>query len=411
MHLIREISLGLRRNPVRNILIFLTMCLGYSSVLITIATVEGGRSSIQNDLESLGLDCIACLNPVQVGWLRLGEKKGKRVDHEAGVVLRERLGADVRAVIPFKMELAGLTDLFRAKRSPTFMVTTHEFGGVLASGMLAGRFLDENDSIEMDPTPVAVDEALAREWNEDPKSLVGEVFTTRRAGKPLRVRVVGVLRDPISLRRQLESFDSQGMARSISSRRLEFKNIYLPMADEAPSGIIVQVKDVDAVERIADEVEAILAEMDMQPFLHVQKTWAEFLIDMVNRFSRLAHFFWIVNLLVVLLLNSTIATLAIEERYPEIAIRRVEGASLRQVLLPLVGEGVVLAIPALPLGLVLALVVQHTWIAPILHWEPKLDALAVIGTALTVLVLGAASNFVPARRVARLSPARVLANR
>lgn len=412
---IREILLGVRRNPVRAFLVFLTFAIGYASVLVTIGTVEGGRRSIQGDLRNLGVDCIACLNPVRVGWMQIGEKKGRRLDRETTDALRDELGSTVRAVIPFKMELAGVLDLFRARRSPTYMVTTPEFGGVLAGGMLAGRFLESGDQFG-DVTPVVVDEALARELlgkeeGTDPAGMVGQEFDTKRGEKTFRARVVGVMRDPISLRRQLEMFDSSAMARSISARRLEFKNIYLPMEKEEPSGVIVQVHDLDEVEATLERVRSWLEARDVQPFYHVQKQWAEFLIEMVDRFSSLSHFFWIVNLLVVLLLNSTISTLALEERYSEIALRRVEGATLRDVTLPVVAEGVLLAVPALPVGYGIAQGILRWFAEPSLLWPAILPNAAVAGTGGLILLLGALTNFVPARRIARLSPARVLAER
>lgn len=409
--LLRDVLLALARQRVRSALVLTTFAIGFASVLMTIAVVEGGRRAISKDLRNLGVDCIACLNPLQVGWVEIGETRGRKLDREDVAALRHELGDTARAVIPFKMELAGVLDLFRAKRSPTYMVTTPEFGNVLAGGMLAGRFLQDGDRFGSDVTPVVLDEAFARELDDEPARMVGQQFETSRGGKKFTARVVGVMRDPISLRQQLGMFDSQAMARSISARRLEFKNIYLPMADEDPSGVIVQAPAVDAVDELAERTRAILTARGVDPFFHIQKRWAEFLIDMVDRFSSLANFFWVVNLLVVLLLNSTIATLAIEERYPEIAVRRVEGATRSAVILPIVVEGCLLALLALPMGYGLAVGLLQSLVEPVLLWKSELPGVALWGTGLLVVFLGALTNFVPARRIAKLSPARVLAER
>lgn len=409
--LLQDVVLALTRQRVRSLLILATFATGFASVLMTIAVVEGGRRAISKDLRSLGIDCVVCLNPLQVGWVKIGDGSGRKLDREDVASLRAELGSAVRAVIPFKMELAGVLELFRAKRSPTYMITTPQFANVLAGGMLAGRFLEDGDRTTDGITPVVLDEAFARELDTNPERMVGQEFDAARGGVKFRARVVGVMRDPISLRQQLGMFDSQAMARSISARRLEFKNIYLHLTDEAPSGVIVQAPGVDAVDSIADRTREFLKTRGVEPFFHVQKHWAEFLIEMVDRFSSLANFFWIVNLFVMLLLNSTIATLAIEERYPEIAIRRVEGATRAAVVLPLVAEGTLLALLALPLGYVLATWLLHALVEPALSWKSHLPAVALWGTGVLVAALGALTNLIPARRIAKLAPARVLAER
>ncbi len=75
---------GLLRNPLRACLVLLTLALGYASVLVTVAAVEGGRRALRHDLESLATDVIACLSPGRLGPLSIGgaergpAKAGKR---------------------------------------------------------------------------------------------------------------------------------------------------------------------------------------------------------------------------------------------------------------------------------------------------------------------------------------------
>ncbi|MEM7167724.1 MAG: ABC transporter permease [Planctomycetota bacterium] len=409
MATLQEIWKGVRRNRVRSVLIFTTFAVGFASVLVTIGSVEGGRRSIRSDLEKLGLDMIVCLNPVRLGPLGAGEdRRGKRIDQSTVALLRERLGEQALAVIPFKMELASFAQLMRA---PTLLVTTPDFAGVFRDGILAGRFLNDDDVFTPKSSPVVLDEALARKLSDDPTAMVGKTFRAKRGGKSFEAHVVGVMRDPISLRKQLETFDSAASARSISSRRLEFKNIYVPMdeVEERPSGVIVRAPSVPAVDDLAPVMRDVLAEQEIEPWLHVQKDWAGWLIDMVDRFTWIAHFFWVVNLLVVLILNSTITTLAVEERYPEIAIRRVEGASVARVVWPLVGEGMFLALCSLPVGWALSELLFVTLVTPTLLWDPLISPFALCGTGLLLVLVGAGTTLLPVRRVAKLSPAGVLA--
>ena len=177
----------------------------------------------------------------------------------------------MKAVIPFKVELGAVRSLFR---SPTIMATTHEYVGIFRNGLLGGRFLLPEERFGEGTTSVVLDEALAREQSDEPLTLLGTEFDGVRNGKKFRGKVVGVLRDPISLRKHLGVFDSQASARTLQARRLEFRNIYLPIdaAQEDPSGIVLQAHSVDEVDQVADRAYDVLSAEGVEPWLHVQKT-------------------------------------------------------------------------------------------------------------------------------------------
>ena len=323
---------GILRHPGRTFLLVTTYSIGFASVLAAVATIEGGRKSIREDAISLGVDVVAVLNPIQVGPVSLlgpAEPNSKLVDLPAIHAIEEELADSVRAIIPLRMELA-LVRHGEIHSTTAMMATEPAFEQVLRAGIFAGRFFEEGDRISLDPdipTPVALDEALAAELSPgDPMALVDQEMTVFRAGKLQKVRVIGVFRDPISLRKHMTAFDGQAKARDVTARRLEFKNIYFPWDDSLePSGVIVQVLDEADVETVVPRVKAILSAREIEPFYHVQKTWVEFVIEIVDRFSSLSHFIWIVDLLMVVVLTATISLLSISERYPEVALRRAEG--------------------------------------------------------------------------------------
>ncbi len=80
--------------------------------------------------------------------------------------------------------------------------------------------------------------------------MVGEELDAMRVGQPFKARVVGVMKDPISLRRHLDAFDANKRARNITARRLEFKNLYVLFDAERdkPSGVLVQVESIDDID-------------------------------------------------------------------------------------------------------------------------------------------------------------------
>jgi hypothetical protein len=318
-------------------------------------------------------------------------------------------------VIPLRLEL-GLVASAERTVATTLMATTPRFGGVLRSGLVAGRFLGAEDRFPGAGeagvvAPVVIDEALARLLSpEDPAERVGTELSLTRAGRVVPARVVGVMRDPISLRKHLDAFDGQAAARTVVAKRLEFRNVYLPWRaeEDPPSGVLVQLHDPAEADLAIPRLEAFFSARGMQPYIYAQRTWADFVIGIVDRFSSLSHFIWVVDLLVVVILTATISLLSVDERTAEVALRRTEGATRAQVVLPLVIEATLLALLSMPIGYGLGRAVLEIGIRPVLDWPPYLPPLAVWGTPAAVLVAAWLAHLLPARRIARLQPAAVL---
>lgn len=414
--ILREALRAIGRNPLRAALVLATLALGYASVLVTVATVEGGRQALRHDLETLATDVVACLSPGRIGPLsRVGSLSKNRLDVAAVNELRVALGDEAVAVIPFRMELGGWRQFGAAfvglARAPAYMVTTSEFAGVLKDPLVAGRFLAPDEHFGPECS-VVLDEALARQMDPDPRALVGRTLDLQRSGEPFRGTVVGVLRDPISLRRQMDTFESSlSLARSVTSRRLEFKNVYLPFDEtrDEPSGALIRVRDVERTTPLVDRMLTILKARGIEPWVHVQRDWARDLIEMVDRFSLLAQFFWMADLFVVLILGATIATLAMQQRAIEFAVRRVEGAALHAVVLPVAIEAAILGLIAVPTGALLAWALFDRWVEPVLRWPPVVPTPLAIATATALVAVAVLSYAWPAARVARRAPAVVLA--
>jgi putative ABC transport system permease protein len=125
----------------------------------------------------------------------------------------------------------------------------------------------------------------------------------------------------------------------------------------------------------------------------------------------LGHFVWILDLLVVLILTGTISLLAIDESIQEVALRRAEGATVFQVVMPVLLEGAWLSLAAMGPGIVLGMKILEYGIEPILGWPSWLPPTMIGGTCLALLVTALLGSMLPAWRVARLDPAMVLGGR
>ncbi len=116
----------------------------------------------------------------------------------------------------------GLTTYQGISWRHTMVSTTPGFESVLRSGILAGRFLNDEDrwpeSSEL-PVPTAIDEALALKFFYRAEDALGQRFRSIRKGKAFDCEIIGVVKDPLLLRQHMSSFDATSRARSIPARR------------------------------------------------------------------------------------------------------------------------------------------------------------------------------------------------
>jgi len=406
---------AIARHPMRAVLVSSTFAIGFASVLSIIATIEGGQRAIKHDLDALGTDLIACLNPIRVGpFPEIGEVEEGLRAIEAGDVraLAEMLGSEVDGVIPLSVDLV-VTRRGGVAMTHTVLATEPAFGEVVRSGMLAGRFLEADDftrSNSSEVVPAAIDEALARRFTDEPAKMVGERISTVRGGKAMEVEIIGVLNDPITLRKHLQLLDGTSKARTIAARRLEFLNLYLPFRPEVDrcAGVLVDARDSSDVEALVPRLKSFFSARAVGPYYHIQKLWVGQVLSMADRLGKVGHFLWIVDLLVVLVLVASISLLAVDESFAEVALRRAEGATVPEVVAPVLLEGIFLALAGLLPGWLLSVVILREGVQPVLVWEPYLPPLAIWGTPLLLVVTAFLAYLVPARRVARLQPAVVL---
>lgn len=427
-----DIWRGIGMRPVRSILQWLTFACGFALVLLVVGGLGGGRAQVRDTLYNLGVDVIAMFNPLEVKvshlpqaqnvpgvsrlpMVRLGSAGERRLDREAFFELRETFGSEVRQVLPFGIEMT--TARFRSKAMNTTLMTTGPgFTQILRTGILSGRFLDESDRyVSGEVNPVALDEALARSLNEeDPGALVGERIEFTRDGETQAGVVVGVVTDPIVLRQHLSVLDSQASARALPLRRLEFTNLYLPFREQEDElqGVMVQALEAAQIDPLRDSLGEFFDARGIDPYYHVMKRWVDEVLAVVDRASALMHFFWILSLAVLVVISATIAVLAVEERYTEIAICRVEGAPVSRVVTALLGEGVVLSLASLPLGWLIANGLWYGWpavgiegLGAMLDLQPVLPWPTLVGVASLLILTGALAYVLPAYRVAHLPPA------
>jgi putative ABC transport system permease protein len=93
----------------------------------------------------------------------------------------------------------------------------------------------------------------------------------------------------------------------------------------------------------------------------------------------------------------------VTERTREIGIRIALGAVPRQVIVPVIREGVTLAVTGIAIGLAGAFAVART-LSAFLFGVGASDPLTFSGVALLMLLVAVAASYIPSRRALRIDP-------
>jgi ABC-type antimicrobial peptide transport system permease subunit len=306
----------------------------------------------------------------------------------------------------------------------------------------AGEYLTATDVREK--RRVCVLEAAAAEKLFPKRSPINETVTARCGGDLLTLRVIGVMqkRDPEQLATDEHGFRREDVsdAKGAKYRVRWLKNmvgkikfmlgirtedtgwkrseicLHVPLSllqreNEALDWLIVKT-DPLRVMPCAGLIQNTLVARNKEPVVLYNLFLPILLSDQLKVKDDLTTALFFLCLLMGGIVIANIMLMAVMERSREIAIRRVEGATRRDIIGQFLTEGIVLcttgAVLGVPLGLGLAYVVSL--------FEPA--AIATVGiplaeTAIAVacaILLGTVAAIAPAKRAASLDPVVILQN-
>ena len=294
------------------------------------------------------------------------------------------------------IEIPGAPPAPERERMTNINVLTPGWFKTMGTRLLAGRDFTERD-VAAGPPVAIVNEAFARKY------FAGET--------PLGRRIVlrsGPSREPIE--REVVGYAEDAVYRSLREPVPPTMYLPLPQQTDGPSSMSVSI-------RAAGGSPALLTKSAADALTGVNKDVAitfRLLTEQVNAsmiqervVAMLSGFFGGLALLLAGLGLYGVTSYAVSRRRTEIGIRMALGAApggvvrmvLRRVAM-LVGVGVLVGAGVS--------VWASRFVATLLYGLEPRDPLTLVGAALVLSLIGALAGWIPARRAARIDPARVL---
>ncbi|HKQ07298.1 MAG TPA: ABC transporter permease [Blastocatellia bacterium] len=267
-----------------------------------------------------------------------------------------------------------------------FRTVTPDYFRAIGVRLIKGRTFNESDKLDS-PAVVLINETMAKQYFADDEPIGKQI--TALTGQPSQV--VGVVSD----------------ARQWGLELPAAAEIYFPYAQVAISSeasLVVRATGdpatlSDAVRTAVREVNAdapVLRLKTMSEVLELATAQQRFTMALMAVFAGIALVMAVIGLYGVM-------SYSVTQRTHEIGIRMALGASRRDVMRLVVGQGLALALFGVGTGLVAAFAVTRL-LATLLFGVSATDPLTFAVIALILLGVALGACFVPARRATRVDP-------
>jgi putative ABC transport system permease protein len=269
---------------------------------------------------------------------------------------------------------------------------------VMGIRLVRGRLFDEHDT-QNSPLVAVIDEEFAREHfpGEDP---IGKYLAGNPAEGVPHTEIVGVVAHV-----KHYGLDAPGPVQAERYTPLyQLPDKVMPMAGVHVS-LLVRSAGTDPA-AMTDAVRRAVHEVDPNQPVYGVETMEQVLSDSVasQRLSMtLLSLFGAVAMILAAVGIYGVMSYAVVQRTHEIGIRMALGARGRDVLRMVVGQGMVLALAGVGLGLAGAFALSRV-VKSLLFGVTATDPLTFVGVPLVLLLVALLSTFIPARRATKVDP-------
>src|SRR5262245_31388496 len=270
---------------------------------------------------------------------------------------------------------------------------TPDYFRVVGIRLLQGRTFTWTDD-ENSPEVAIVSEGMARRYWPGEDAIGKRVSIDVRDGQPIWRQIVGVVND----------VKHDGLTAPPRP------HIYVPTMQLTYPGAILAVRAKGDPAALANTIRREVAALDRnQPLIGVEtmeKVISDSVADRRFQMTLLAIFAAVALILAATGVYSVMAT-AVARRTHEVGIRLALGATARDVLKLVVGQGMKLALVGVGLGLAAAFGLTRL-MKGLLFGVSALDPLTFVAVALLLAVVALVACYLPARRAMRVDPLTAL---
>lgn len=266
-----------------------------------------------------------------------------------------------------------------------FIAISPDYMGAMGIPLLRGRLLSESDS-KTSPSVILINETMARKHWPNEEAVGKQV----KVG-PFMRDIAGVVSD----------VKQDGL--NVPSREQIYASIY--QVPSPASKILVVRSSTEPRNLIGAVRKEVLAVDHDQPITNI-RTMEEVFADSISKprlYMILLSVFAAVALALAVIGIYSVLAYSVSQRTQEIGIRMALGAQPRDVLRLVVGQGMLLALLGIVIGLVAAFFMSRA-MASMIEGISSRDLTIFAGTPIVLAIVSLLACFIPARRAARLSP-------
>ncbi|HEX8775812.1 MAG TPA: ABC transporter permease [Pyrinomonadaceae bacterium] len=267
--------------------------------------------------------------------------------------------------------------------------SSSEYLQTMGIPLTRGRYFNERDT-DSSPYVAIIDETLARRYwpNEDP---IGKrISFNRREGTQVWREIVGVVG---AVKHKALDADYRGQ-------------LYFPHAQNPWNGMYLVVRTMNEPASMAGMVRSAIQAVDKDQPVYRVMTMETMLNESVaqRRFSMLLlTLFAVVAVALAIVGLYGVMSYGVSQRTHEIGIRMALGAQARDVLKMVVGQGLLLALIGVGLGLVGALLLTRV-MSSLLFGVSATDPFMFATIPLIMAAVALLACYIPARRATKVDP-------
>jgi putative ABC transport system permease protein len=271
-------------------------------------------------------------------------------------------------------------------------LVTPKYFDTLRTPLALGRDFTDRDTADAPPV-VIVNQEFARRFYGNEQNALGKRFRfAQGTPQPEWMEIIGIAKD--------------GRYRTLYEDRQLY--MFLPVAQHprAAMTLLVSAQSAGALPAVVESVRREIAQLDARlPAFGVMI--AEENLALAYWGPRvaagMASTFGVLALLLAMIGLYSVMAYAVSQRTHEIGIRMALGASLRDVLRLIVGQGIRMVLVGIVLGLIGAFVLTRV-LASLLLDVGATDPLTFIGVVMVLVAVALLACWIPARRATKVDP-------